>query len=622
MSQQPLVALDFETYFDDDYTLKKQPNFEYVTDPRFKANGLSVATEDEAYWVTHDDLPHFFREFGNFKGHRVLMQNAYFDGLICMHHYGCTPEFIIDTKGMANALVRPFTNSSSLDVVAKWYGREGKLDGGSILGRCKGMRDLPPELEKEMADYAIQDTLETLGIYHEMATQFPPKEYDVMNMHIQLYLRRRMRIDIDKLREIRERQRQEKAQVERKLKQAYPDVFDNPDEKLSTWELLRRDHVMADLIKREGALPPRKRSEKKNKLVYAFAKSDLAFQALRGKGGNLPLIVDAKALANSSIIENRLNRLELMHDRMGGWAHPLLNYYGAHTGRSSGGDKLNYQNLPKNPPDFRHIFVPPEGHKVVICDSGQIEARVVAYLAGQDDLIEDFRAADQLVREGKDPKKLGLDVYTKMAHKIGSNDRSLGKSTVLGCGFGMSEQKFVLNAMADPFMDASEEELRAAHAGWRKANPRIVEYWEKYEQAFRMCGIGGREVELGPLTFEPYRNGVIVWLPSGRFIMYGDVREVFGSLTCSRGKLWYGSLVENVVQAYARDVVFYQTLARPELLDRLWLLVHDEIDLVVHEDEVDELASCAREALSTPLEWCKDLPVIGEVTVADHLIKA
>lgn len=80
-------------------------------------------------------------------------------------------------------------------------------------------------------------------------------------------------------------------------------------------------------------------------------------------------------------------------------------------------------------------------------------------------------------------------------------------------------------------------------------------------------------------------------------------------------------IVHNCVQAVARDVVFYQTLKYPKLCDRLWLLVHDEIDLSVPEAEAQDYADMATEALSTPLDWCADLPVIGESKITDQLEK-
>lgn len=622
----PIIALDYETYFDDDYSLKKIPNFEYVSDPRFHAHGISVVDlqSDEAYWVDHDNLPAWFEEHDYLRNHAVLTQNAYFDCLISAYHYGCwNPGYLIDTKGMANALVKPFTKSSSLQDVAKFLGFEGKHEGGEILGKVKGMREIPPDLYEELVTYAIQDSRETVNVFLYMLNEdpvFPAREFDVMDLHIRLYLRRIMRIDYAKLNAVRNAELSRRQELAAKLRETWPEVFGELTDS-EIWSLLRKDDVLAKLITGCGALPPRKRSPTTGKLVYAFAKSDLGFQALRASGPKLELLVEGRATAGANLILNRLDRLELMHNRFDGWAHPLLNYHGAHTGRSSGGDKLNFQNLPKNPEEFRHIFVPPEGHKVLVCDSGQIEARVVAYLAGQLDLIDAFREADELVRQGKDPKALGKDVYTVMAHKIGSDSRALGKAVVLGCGFGMSESKFVLHARASG-NDASEEQLREAWRGWRTANPRIVEFWFNYEEAFKMAGIGQRSVEISGLHLEPYRGGVIVWLPSGRPLVYGNVRMVMGTLACSRGKLWYGSLVENVVQAYARDVVFYQTLEQPKLCERLWLLIHDEIDLVVPEDQTDEYAQLAFEALSARLDWCRDLPTIGEPTIADHFLKA
>jgi len=742
---RPTIVLDFETYWDTKakYSLKNLANFEYVTDPRFKAHGVAVLYPDsgEAFWVTHSDLGAFFAD-EDWRRHTVLMQNANFDGLIMQHHFDVLPGAFIDTRGMANAVVRPFTNSSSLAAVTEWLGMRGKIEGA--LESTDGIRDLPAEMEEQLSVYAVRDVEETYGVYERLREYFPACEYAVMDLHIKLYLRRLMRIDLDMLNRVRQLDREHRDQLAAKARETWPEHFEgkSTDEVL---EMFRKQSFLANLIVDEGLLPPRKRSPTTGKITYAFSKTDVPFRRLAEKSERAKLLVECRSKASSNLIPNRLDKLELMHNRMRGFAHPFLSYYGAHTGRSSGGDSTNFQSMPKKPAEFRQIFVPKPGFKVLVCDSAQIEARVLAYVAGHEELLDIFREADALSRQGKDPKKLGKDVYSVMAEKVSAESRDFGKAVVLGCiaegqlvltdhgwkpieqvsiddkvwdgeefvthdgviyqgvkevitydgltatpdhivfteegemplgeamdreakrwippsapfslyideglirvrrqarvydilnagprhrymvsgwvvhncGYGMSLKKFVTFAAQVGLTDTTA--VARAWTGWRAANGPIVDFWYEYEQAFTTAALARRHVSFRGLELEPFKeDGLLVWLPSGRYIAYGGLKRVFGQLVSARSTLWYGSLVENLVQAYARDVVFYQLLSRPELAQWVWLLVHDEANLVVPEAAAERYRESLQDAFRTPLPWCEDLPVFGDAVVLDRLKK-
>jgi len=750
----PIYTLDFETYWDSKhYTLSKQVNFEYVTDPRFKAHGLAVREPSgDTYWVTHADLPAWVREHDLTKA-AVVMQNAYFDGLIFAHHYGVVPAFVYDTKGMANLAVREAIGRTGLHYLSRFFGRGGKKDAGAALVDTDGVRDLDPETERVLAEYALVDVEETWAVFGELCRLVPEAERRLVDLHVQIYLRPRLHFDYAKADEVLARYH---AGVEAKVRKAqacWPDVLG--DDLETAKALLRKKDIVAKLILDEGLFPPRKRSPTTGELTYAFAKDDEGFLDLAEKSERMRILYEARTAVASSIVPSRLERFRLMADRFGGKVRFLLNANGAHTARSSGGEKLNPQNFPKNPKDFRHVFRAPDGHKVVIADSSQIEARVLAWLAGEETTLAMFREADALTRQGKNPKALGKDVYSQMASRIGSTMRDLGKVVVLGCiaegqlvltdhgwkpieqvsindkvwdgeefvthdgviyqgvkevitydgltatpdhivfteegemplgeamdreakrwippsapfslyideglirvrrrarvydilnagprhrymvsgwvvhncGFGMSDAKFLRHVRTqarlygmDDLLALDDQTLLKAWAGWREANPHIVKFWYDYEATFRQAVLQRREYTFRNLRLEPWQDRHLrVWLPSGRYLLYGDVKFQAGNLVCSRGNLWYGKLTENLVQAVARDVVFYQTLTLPESLRRaIVLLVHDEINLVVPEAEAETALARTFEALSTPLPWCADLPVSGEGKIAPYLAK-
>jgi DNA polymerase I-like protein with 3'-5' exonuclease and polymerase domains len=124
-------------------------------------------------------------------------------------------------------------------------------------------------------------------------------------------------------------------------------------------------------------------------MAYAFGKTDYEFKALlEHEDPRVQAVVSARLGIKSTLEETRTISFLGIADR--GALPIMLNYYGAHTGRASGGDKMNLQNLPRGG-TLRKSIKAPEGHVVIAVDSAQIEARVVAWLAGQDDLVEDFR---------------------------------------------------------------------------------------------------------------------------------------------------------------------------------------------------------------------------------------
>ena len=615
-----ILTLDFETYYSVDYSLRKLPNFEYITDPRFKAHGLAVKMGSApGEWVPHDALPSFFASV-DWSITPCLFQRAVFDAMIMFWQYNVVPGYILDTQGLGNMLVRPFTSHASMESMAQFYGHAGKVEGGAALVETKGIRDLDPEMEERLAEYAIGDVDLTRQIFDDQVNGdviVPDEEFDLIDMHGQLYLRELMKLDETLLSKVKTEHVDHKAEVAARLRARWPEIF---TAKADPWTKMRSNPNVAKLIVDIGELPPRKRSKTTGKLAYAFAKPDLAFQALKGKSDDGALIVEAKTLAGSSILESRIERFLLMSQRMRGFMHPLLQYYGAATGRSSGsGDMTNFQNLPKNPEEFRHCLVAPEGHSVLVGDSANVEARGIAWLAQDTGLLDIFKAADVCAKAGRDPKEEGLDVYSRMAAKINTT-RKLGKMVVLGCSYLLSENGFVRNIRAQG--DRTEERLlRDAHAGWTAANQPIINLGYQLWNAFEITAFTGKTTEVSKLALEKYRDGVIVWLPSGRAMIYGGIKRVLDNVSHSRGKLWAGITINNAVQGMCRDLVFQQILQAEELHPYLWLLVHDEANLVVPDELVEKMSQILGDALCWSPPWAGGLPVYGDAKAAKHLFK-
>jgi len=180
-------------------------------------------------------------------------------------------------------------------------------------------------------------------------------------------------------------------------------------------------------------------------------------------------IVEARLGTKSTIEETRTQRFLGVAER--GRIPIMLNYYGAHTGRFSGGDKLNLQNLPRGGA-LRRALAAPAGKCVVACDSSQIEARLVAYLAGQDDLVQSFR-------EGRDVySEFATDVYQRRIVKTDKVERHVGKTCVLGLGYGMGPTKFQ-HSLATGFItvQVDDNEAQTIVALYRNKYHRIQAFW-------------------------------------------------------------------------------------------------------------------------------------------------
>jgi DNA polymerase bacteriophage-type len=256
---------------------------------------------------------------------------------------------------------------------------------------------------------------------------------------------------------------------------------------------------------------------------------------------------------------------------------------------------------------LRSTITAPPGRKLVIADFSQIEARVLAWLAGQHDMLAVFAK--------------GEDVYTATANAIGSSSRQLGKVLVLAAGFGMGHVRFRETALSYN-LTLSENEAQAAVTAWRELNHHIVTFWwDSHRALMRVLRAGpGTTERLGQVTFI-YRAGLLlIRLPSGRHLVYRHPRveqndkgfdefTYLGSLggNWMRLRSWPGKVVENITQAVARDVM---TEAMLQLTDvPLIATIHDELIAETPEGAADRtLDQMLRVMKQTPV-WAKGLPM-------------
>jgi DNA polymerase len=259
---------------------------------------------------------------------------------------------------------------------------------------------------------------------------------------------------------------------------------------------------LAELLEFHGVLPPMKISSKTGKEAFAFAKSDEGFKALlEHPNPQVQAIVAARLGVKSTLEETRTERFINIAGR--GPLPVPLRYYAAHTGRWGGDDKVNLQNLPRKSP-LKESMLAPEGYVFIDCDSSQIEARTLAWLAGQDDLVEFFDKNNAEVAAGVEKMDMQYDPYKIMASEIYGKpvneinehpERFIGKTTILGCGYGMGGAKF--QAQLKTFgVELSTDQCRSIVYTYRNQFESIPALWEQGDKALDAL-ISTRSAPLG-----------------------------------------------------------------------------------------------------------------------------
>lgn len=257
---------------------------------------------------------------------------------------------------------------------------------------------------------------------------------------------------------------------------------------------------------------------------------------------------------------------------------------------------------------IRTAFIAPEGKTLCIADYSAIEARVIAWLANETWKLELFQNGGKLY-ESTAAKMFNVDVES-ITHD--SPLRKKGKVAELACGYGGSVG--ALKAMGALSMGLTEEELPNIVSKWRAANPRIVKLWEDVEERVRYTICYGYKIALHHgIEFEYDKANFYIKLPTGRKLTYFKA-EVGVSGIQYRAKdqktgrwgsvsTFGGKLVENIVQAIARDCLAEAMLRLVNKVFPVVFHVHDEVIVEGTEDQLEEIM----DVMAEPLEWAPGL---------------
>jgi DNA polymerase len=632
---------------------------EYVRSPLFKAFGVSIKAfkpdATPAQWYSHAELP---RIFGTYDWSRtaVVAHNAQFDVSILSWRYGIKPAFIFDTLSMARAL-RGAKGRNSLDALSKDFGLPAK---GTALGLSDGLKELPRDVERKIAEYCNHDVwlaeevlkrflamVSGAGVWHEgnfermydpRQWSYPTKELRLIDMTLRMYTHPLLELDQPMLVDALHEERETRERLLRTLNITDSDLASNDR--------------FAAILTSLGVTPPTKKKRPTVKtpeptgVNFAFAKNDAGFQALMAhEDDTVVTLCEARLKVKSTTERTRAQRFLDISSR--GTLPVPLHYYGAATGRwaAAAGSAINMQNL-KRKSFLRKAIMAPEGHVVVVVDLSQIEPRVLAWLS-------DYRELIQIFQSGQDvyaifgSQMFNLPGMTKETHPL---HRQSAKSALLGAGYMLGWASFAAQLLVG-FLGAPPVRYDKAFAkalgvdaayierflGWednivalndiphnctkqellvhcvaakkiidtyRATAAPVKDFWGLLGELIHSALADGQEYDhKGALLF---RKEEIV-LPNGMSLQYPNLRQTKdgrGRLQWVYGpdatKLYAGKIANNVTQGLAR-LVMTDGLLKVSKRIPLVGTVHDEgIGIVPEKDGAQALKWMIRKMTAEP----------------------
>lgn len=646
------ITLDFETYYSkkEKYSLSaKGMTYEkYIRNPKFEIIGLAVKEFNRpAQWLApheiQDWLDYVAGAYG-WENVRVIAHNAMFDMAILGWLYNVYPYQVADTMLMSRAIM--LWDGNSLDVVTKqlrekynWglithngvkqgqrlvskFDFEMSEDKGEEVHNADGkhLMEFTDEEYDAYGKYAMNDVDLTKSAYDWFIKKFkyPEEEIDVMTMTLEMFTYPVMELDKRVL-----------LEVQKDVEFARETLRDKVG--LSV-EQLRSDAIFADALCSLGVEPPTKLNSK-GEVKYAFAKSDLAFlKLLDHDDPNVVDLVQARLGNKSSQAVTRVQTFIDMADR--GLLPIPIEYYGARTGRFSGGSGCNVQNLNRNKLvsnatkfgqfvfykgkadrvvevrddgkvhlaragvvdnseedlhefGLRDSFVAPKGKKLVVQDLAQIEARCLSWLAGEQWVLDAFIAKKDIY------KATASQSFGVPYEEVTKAQRFTGKAQVLGLGYqaGVNGLKVVLGKKSEDFDD---DTLQSWVTSYRQSVPKIVALWDKAKTALgaMVSGVSVPLDDMGVLSVE----GNTIKFPNGMRLVYRHIEKRQDE--SGFGEFWYwgknqttgkpgwektfqGRIVENCI---AEDTEVLTDRGWVKIQDvKLTDKVHDGVEFVTHK---------------------------------------
>jgi hypothetical protein len=654
------IILDFETFYDTKakYTLRHLSYPEFILDRRFKVFGMAVNDGRKSLWVPAKEVPDALEEYSQ---DILVAHNTFFDAGILAWKYKFRPAYMIDTLQIANHVLGSSRDvgagSNSLGSLAVTLGLPLQKDR-KILEAMDGEANPDEALLAALAAYAKDDATMARMVLNRLLPQVTNQDFELwlLDHTIRIYTEKSLDIDTAKLAVTREKIEARRAQAI--VDSGVTSAVLNSNKQFAE-ELAKR--LKEAKIKLPMKAPAKARKDGV-KAIPALAKGDVAFQKLAESSDQaVSKLVTARIIERSAVtVAARLATMQRYADL--GIGIPVhLVYYGAHTGRFAGGGGFNFQNLtsPTRAATafdrevaglVRECITAGKGRVFVPTDAAQIEARVLAWLADEQSILDAYATGADLYSDF-----IG-EVLHEEVHKPGEKDkadmakyirlgilRQVGKESILGLGYSMGDTKFYQNLKSGGSVK-SKDLVKFVESGgitpdmatdivafYRSKYPNIVKLWADLDRAFRAAIVGAVR-KVGPLTFKKVGpKAVGITLPSGRTLFYRHLRqETESSPNGVQRKVWkhgngqriYGGLLaENVTQAIARDILAESIHDAEEAGYPVVLHVHDEIVPRVPEVQGEAALKFLIDSLSTPPSWGEGMVLGAEGHVAKTLSK-
>lgn len=625
-----VVTLDFETYYAPDFTLSKGTTEQYIRDPRFEAIMVAIKHGDSGTVVFPRDQIEKGLETIDWDNTMLVCHNTMFDGAILGWKYNKFPKVYADTLSMARGLGLQAQVGGSLKALIEWAQSKGypiQSKGNEVVNALgKRYKDFNfPELQA-YADYCKNDVDGTYQLFRAFMEDkhFPVSELKVIDETMRMYCDPLLMLDGGM------------------LKQHLADVLNRKETLLDrvgvSIEEIRSDQKFADLLRQYFIEPPVKVSPKTGKVAYAFSKTDEEFLELKEhEDKDVQALVECRLGNKSTIEQSRTERFIGIATR--GTLPVPLQYYAAHTGRFGGTDKINLQNLPRDGV-MRKTIMAPAGHLLVVADSAQIEARMVAWLAMEHDLLTAFANGEDIY------SLFASNVFGVEVTKKDKERRFVGKTSILGLGYGMGGAKFQSTLRRGQGGVRFEMDIKDATGVvqlYRGKYRNVAALWKQGTSALRGL-VAGESAAFGrpgvvklalPDSFEDIPR---VILPNGMCVRYIGLREEMGdkgpqfAYQVKEGRRVYetriygGKLTENVVQALARIVITDQWMnikaraIKERVFHRSPVVgqVHDELICCVPEAAAEDMKAIMLEEMHRAPAWAEGLPVACEADIAER----
>ena len=586
------LYLDFETYYDSQLSLTKISTVEYINSPSFKVWGMGIKFNDEpTEWVSGDDCITVLDQIV-WEDTAVVCHNTAFDAYILTQYYGCFPAYYYDTASMARGF-NPNESARLKDVALRLFPEDKSMRKGEELVQAKGIVDLPPDIEANIAGYCIQDVDLTYAIFNKFYITYPQSELDLIDLTIRMFVEPKLILNKNLLLTHKEKIKKETAQA----------IEDSG----TTREIMASQQKFAQYLEDLGITVPTKKSPTTGKQIPAFSKTDSAYIQMQNMYPQYKHLWDGREAVKSRIEETRAERMLSSINSNGTFSVPLR-YYAAHTGRFGGADKINLQNLPRGSA-LRTAIQAPEGQNLYIVDLSNIEARMLAWLAKEASLIDAFKTNQDIYCN------FASEIYGRTITKADKLERYVGKTAILGLGYGMGHERFKDTLkMGSPSIDIGKTTALSIVNQYRIKYSNIPKLWNVCKQLlYMMLSNVNNGVVYGPLTIN-----------RGSLTLPNDMKLQYPQLTCKNNEFSYHSnkgyirthgprLTENIIQALARIIITEQMLNIHKLPEvDVVLQVHDEIISIGSSLDADKTLEKILAIMKTPPLWCSDLPLDAE----------